>query len=154
MFDIFRSIKRIAGLDKKNNKKQKNSQNQKKENQSEESVGKKKIDQVANLFGKMFENVIDEFGNIRQKTKNLQETNFNLGMKYLKDGNLKEAIFRFKITKKFWPEFYEAYYQLIVCLVLNKNFEEAEKIKKELLDKDASYQEKIDLIAHNSQSLQ
>ena len=39
---------------------------------------------------------------IKKKSKNLLETNYNLGLKHLEKGNLGDAIFRFKFIKKFY----------------------------------------------------
>ena len=58
--------------------------------------------------------------------------------------NIKEAIFRFKITKKFWPQNYEAYYELIYCLLLEGEFESAQKVIDDLLEKSPDYKERID----------
>ncbi|MFT6331833.1 MAG: tetratricopeptide (TPR) repeat protein [Lentimonas sp.] len=143
MFDILRSVKRITGLDKKKTS----------EEQPVKESAQKKIDKLSSFFSGLFENAVNEFGRIHEKTKNLKEANFNLGMKYLEEGNIKEAAFRFKFTKKFWPEYYEAYYQLIVCLTLLKKFQDVEKIKQELLDKAPNYKEKIDYITQNEQPI-
>ena len=141
MFDIFRSVKRITGFGKKS------------EN-PEKSVIQDKTEKVSGFFNKLIEQILEEIENIREKSKNLEETNLNLGISHLEKGNLKEAIFRFKITKKFWPKCYEAYYQLIVCLILSHKLTEAEKVKNELLTKKPSYQHKIDMIMKSSEPLQ
>lgn len=113
---------------------------------------KNKIDALSGFIDKVFKAAIAEYKIIRQKMQNLSQTNYNLGMKHLNEGNLKEAIFRFKITKKFWPENYEAYYQLIYCMILVHNFKSAQIVINELLEKNPSYQPKIDQLIKKSEA--
>ncbi len=138
MFDIFRSVKKITGLRKKE-------QDYIKEPKlAPAQVLESKIDKLSNFFDRFFAYVVVEYRIIKEKLKDLSKTNYNLGIRYLEEGNLKEAIFRFKITKKFWPHNYEAYYELIYCLVLSNEFEEAQKVVDELLKKCPDYKERID----------
>ncbi|MSP33293.1 MAG: tetratricopeptide repeat protein [Rickettsiales bacterium] len=81
----------------------------------------------------------DEFGDIKTKVSKLLETNYNLGLKHLEKGNISDAIFRFRFIKKFWPEHFDAYYQLAYSLSLNKRPFEAKKILTELLVKKPDY---------------
>ena len=90
----------------------------------------------------------------KKKIQDLSKTNYNLGIKHLEEGNLKEAIFRFKITKKFWPHNYEAYYELIYCLILENEFEEAQKVIDELLEKSPDYKERIDQLFLTAENLE
>ncbi len=145
MFDIIRSIKRITNLGGKPDVKKVNPA-------SEENHLGGKLDKLSGFFDKLLNRVVTEYHSIREKSQDLSATNYNLGMKHLEDGDLKEAIFRFKITKKFWPKNYDAYYQLIICLILNHNFDEAQKVIDELLEKSPSYKEKIDQILGNSEA--
>ncbi|MES2677641.1 MAG: tetratricopeptide repeat protein [Pseudomonadota bacterium] len=147
MFDIIRSIKRIAGSNNQNDKNQ--SEKQAVGATSEVENSAHKIDKLSGFFGKIFDNIVAEFHIIKEKSQDLSTTNYNLGIQHLEDGDLKEAIFRFKITKKFWPNNYDAYYQLIICLILNHDFDEAQIVIEDLLEKCPAYQEKIDQILGN-----
>jgi tetratricopeptide (TPR) repeat protein len=138
MFDIIRSIKKITGLSKP---------------ETPEIVEPKvapvqalenKIDKLSNFIDHLFAYVTLEYQVIKDKLKDLSKTNYDLGIKHLEQGNLKEAIFRFKITKKFWPQNYEAYYELIYCLVMENELEEAQKVIDDLLKKSPDYKERID----------
>ena len=82
-----------------------------------------------------------EFFSIKHKLKNLRETNYNLGLMHIEKGNLPTAIFRFRFIKKFWPDFFEAYYQLAYCLVLHKQPYKAMNVLQELLTKNPNYDE-------------
>lgn len=138
MFNFINSVKKLAGLSKKDNK-----QPQSTPEESKKALSAK-IDKISGLLNDLTGQVVNEYKTIREKSKNLSETNLKLGMKYLEEGNLSEAIFRFKITKKFWPDNYEAQYQLIICLVLDEQFEEAEKLMNELSAKSPEYKTKIE----------
>ena len=67
------------------------------------------------------------------------ETNYSLGLKHLDKGNVSDAIFRFRFVKRFWPECFDAHYQLAYALTLNKRPFEARKILTELLKKKPDY---------------
>jgi len=90
-----------------------------------------KIQQKAQGFIKFIQDRIEEskseFGDIKSKMSNLLETNYQLGLRHLAKGNISDAIFRFRFIKKFWPNCFDAYYQLAYCLVLNKRVFEAKK---------------------------
>jgi thioredoxin-like negative regulator of GroEL len=47
------------------------------------------------------------------------------------------------LLKKFWPENYEAYYQLAYCLILEEKFDKAEEIITELLQKNSDYEDRV-----------
>jgi tetratricopeptide (TPR) repeat protein len=83
-----------------------------------------------------------EFVTIKSKCKNLRETNYQLGLRHLENGHLSDAIFRFRFIKKFWPDLFDAYYQLAYCLVLKKKPFEARKVLQELLLKKPDYDKK------------
>ncbi len=86
--------------------------------------------------------VKSEFFNIKQKLNNLLETNYTLGMKHLERGNLTDATFRFAFIKKFWPDYFDAYYQLAYCLTLNKKLFKARAVLQDLLSKKPDYDQK------------
>jgi len=112
-----------------------------------------KIQQKAQGFIKFIQDRIEEskseFGDIKSKMSNLLETNYQLGLRHLAKGNISDAIFRFRFIKKFWPNCFDAYYQLAYCLVLNKRVFEAKKILKELLEKDPNYDPKAKALLEN-----
>ncbi len=89
-----------------------------------------------------FKNLVDEMFIMRQKFKNLLETNMKLGFWHIEKGNISDAIFRFRFIKKFWPECYDAYYQLAYALVLNKKNQKAREVLLELLQKNPNYDQK------------
>ena len=79
---------------------------------------------------------------IRKKCENLCETNYNNGLYHIEKGNLSDAIFRFYFIKKFWPNYFDAYYQLAYCLVLNKKLIKAKRVLEELYQKNPNYDQK------------
>lgn len=101
-----------------------------------------KIDQLVAGVGSLFSRVQDELMLVKEKSKNLRETNLKLGLMHLEKGNLSDAIFRFRFIKKFWPDLYDAYYQLAYCLVLKKRYVEAKQILSELFMKNPNYDQK------------
>ena len=110
---------------------------------------REKSSAFAKFIGGAFEACVKEITDIRQKSKNLRETNYQLGLKHIEKGNLPEAIFRFRFIKKFWPDLFDAYYQLAYCLVLNKKYLEASEVLKELLIKDPAYDPKAqEMLTH------
>lgn len=129
-----------------------------KENNSE-SIAKKtktkigKAEAIANFFkektssmlfflGNRFEIVKKEIEIIKEKSKNLLETNYSLGLKHLEKGNLADAIFRFKFIKKFWPDHYESHYQLAYCYFLQNRFVRSKKILEDLIIIDPNSKDK------------
>lgn len=98
-----------------------------------------KSGKLVEFVGEKLESAQEEFFSIKGKLKNLRETNYNLGLKFLEDGHLSDAIFRFRFIKKFWPDLYDAQYKLAYCLVLNKKPKEAQKVLEELFAKNPNY---------------
>ena len=84
-----------------------------------------------------------EFYSIKEKSKNLVETNYNLGISHLEKGNLSDASFRFFIMTKFWPKFYEAHYQLAYISMLQDKPYKAKKIIDNLIAKNAELDPKF-----------
>ena len=80
---------------------------------------------------------------IKEKSKNLVETNYNLGISHLEKGNLSDASFRFFIMTKFWPKFYEAHYQLAYIAMLRDKPYKAKKILDNLIAKNAELDPKF-----------
>lgn len=117
-----------------------------KKNKQDKKTGAEAASNLKQTAGK-FSNFIDqkleliqkEFFIIKEKCQDLRETNFNLGVKHLENGKLPEAIFRFRLIKKIWPDFYDAYYELAYCLVLHEKPHKAKKILEELLQRKPDY---------------
>jgi len=116
----------------------------KKESKSEKLAEnlRKKSEELTQFLGDKIESVREEFFSIREKTKNLRQTNYDLGIKHLENGHIDEAIIRFKIIRKFWPDVVDAQYQLAYCLALKEKFTEAKKVLDELLRKNPDYDQK------------
>lgn len=101
------------------------------------------------FFGNIFTKIEEEFHIIKNKCENLRETNYDLGLAHLEKGNLKDAIFRFKFIKRFWPDFHENYYQLAYCLVLAEKYQEAKSNLRELFQKNPNYDQNAhELMVH------
>ncbi len=94
---------------------------------------------ITDIFNKTISSAQSEFISMKEKTKDLRSVNYELGLKHLENERLSEAIVRFRIIKKFWPDFYEAYYQLAYCLVLKGKIHEARKALVELLEKQPNF---------------
>ena len=108
-----------------------------------------KFNSFTSFFSNQVKSAFGEYKLIRKKMKDLSSTNYNLGMKHLDSGNVSEATFRFKITKKFWPNNYDAYYQLIYCFILSNKIEKAKVVAKELLIKKPNYKDKVEKLLSN-----
>lgn len=145
MFAIFKSARKVFDFHKPGLEKD----TPKSGGEARQPSSTNKIDELSNLINKAIAGAIAEYNIIREKMKNLSQTNYDLGMKYLNEGNLKEAIFRFRITKKFWPNNYDAYYQLVYCLILEHNFDKAQLVIDDLLQKNPSYKSRIDQLIGN-----
>ena len=110
---------------------------------------RKKSEEFTQFLGDKMESVREEYFSIREKTKNLRQTNYDLGIKHLENGHVDEAIIRFKIIRRFWPDVIDAQYQIAYCLVLKEKFKEAKKVLDELLNKNPDYDQKAhDLLDH------
>lgn len=113
----------------------------------------KKVDKVSDFFNSKYNDFINEAKNIKGKLGNLSETNYQLGLKHIENGNISDAIFRFKFINKMWPQNQDAYYYLAYCLYLkkegNKAKESLEKLFKINPDYDIKAKELLDKIEHN-----
>ena len=109
------------------------------------SLGEKSK-QISNAFEEKIEEVKDELLTMKEKLGNLLETNYNLGLFHLENGNLSDATFRFRFIKKFWPNHHDSFFQLAYCLVLGKKTSEARKVLIELLSKDPNHQQGQELL--------
>jgi tetratricopeptide (TPR) repeat protein len=126
-----------------------------------EKIASKVQQNMKNFSGFLSEKTdlaIKEYALIKEKSKNLVETNYKLGMSHLEKGNLSDAHFRFFIMTKFWPQFYEAYYQLAYVLILKERPLRAKKVLEDLISKnpeiDPKFHELLEQININIKSLE
>ncbi|MBP7710520.1 MAG: tetratricopeptide repeat protein [Rickettsiales bacterium] len=98
-----------------------------------------KSEQFSKFLGSSLNEASKEYFTIKEKCKDLHYTNFDLASRHLEKGNLSEAIFRFRFVKKFWPNDFDAYYQLAYCLVLKNKPEKAKEVLEELLKLNPNY---------------
>jgi len=86
---------------------------------------------INSLFKDLLQKSKDEIEIIKIKCQNLLQTNFELGLKHLSEGNLSDARLRFAIMIKFWPKFTESYYHKAYVELLQNKPQKA----KQTLDK-------------------
>jgi tetratricopeptide (TPR) repeat protein len=99
----------------------------------------KKSEKFQQFLNESFSSIKNEILAAKEKMKDLHQANFDLGNRHLENGNLSEAIFRFRFIKKFWPDDYDAYYQLAYCLILKEKPKKARRVLEELLEKNPNY---------------
>jgi tetratricopeptide (TPR) repeat protein len=87
------------------------------------------------------------FSSLKEKLKNLSETNYQLGLEHLKKGNIWEALSRFKIITFFWPNHNKALYQYAYCLVLTDGTVNARRVLEKLLKKSHDMKEAKNLLS-------
>lgn len=102
------------------------------------SLLKNKTGQFSDFISQKYDDAWEELSIIREKCKDLRQTNYELGLMHLENGHLSEAIFRFRIIKRFWPNCFDAHYQLAYCLALKEKYPAAKKVLISLLEKDPS----------------
>jgi len=103
---------------------------------------KEKSSSIIFFLYNRFEIVKKEIDIIKDKSKNLLETNYKLGLKHLENGNIGDATFRFKFIKKFWPHHYDSHYQLAYCYFLQNRFARSKKILEDLINIDTNSKDK------------
>ncbi len=115
------------------------------------------IDKLSDFVANKYQDLTKETKTIKHKLNNLPETNYNLGLKHLENGNLADAIFRFKFINRFWPGNQDAHYYLAYCLYLKKQNAEAKRKLEELLKINPNYDSKakelLEKINNNNPSL-
>lgn len=98
------------------------------------------------LSKKLYEYTIEEVKIISEKIQDLGKTNYELGIFHLNNGNISDAIFRFKILKKFQANrFDDIDYYLAFCYFLKKDFKNVLKYLThfELKSKTIKFQDEI-----------
>ncbi|MFM7620127.1 MAG: tetratricopeptide repeat protein [Alphaproteobacteria bacterium] len=103
---------------------------------------KEKSSSVVFFLGNRFEIVKKEIEIIKEKSKNLLQTNYHLGLKHLENGNIADATFRFKFIQKFWPHHFDTHYQLAYCYFLQNRFARSKKILEDLINLDPNSKDK------------
>ena len=103
---------------------------------------------VANFIPMVKERSVEfvrECKEAREKLKDIPGTNYSLGLKHLKQGNLDDAIMRFRMVSFLKPDNYMAHYQLGRCMIMagdndnaKKQFEKTLEINKS--DQSTKYQ--------------
>lgn len=105
----------------------------------EEKVDSEKLKAFAKA---KYGNFKSELNQIVYKCHDLKQTNYDLAMRHIEKGNISEASFRFWIMTKFWPKYYEAYYELAYCHYLDDKNDKAKKVLKDLIAKNTDINEK------------
>ena len=135
---MFNKLKNIALGGRVKKSTQKSQSNQDSHNPVSSFVaGSKKI---SSLLQDYFSGLFSEIKMIKVKSKNLLQTNINLGLKHLNNDHIPDAIFRFRIIAFFWPNHIKTYYYLAHCYILQGKYEKAKKYLKILLQMDPSYE--------------
>ena len=98
---------------------------------------------VTGLLFNYFASVIDDIKVMRVKSRDLLQTNIQLGLKHLNNDNISDAIMRFRIIAIFWPNHIKTYYYLVHCYIIKGNYVKAQKYLKILLQMDPSYESKV-----------
>lgn len=112
-----------------------------------------KMDKLQKFAGTKIDLGKQEYDLIKKKLENLSETNYQQGLKYLEKGDVRDAILRFRIVIRFWPDYLDAHYQLAYCLVLNNKPHKAKIVLEHLLHDHPTYDRKAyDLLERINQS--
>ncbi len=121
-----------------------------KEISAEESSSKiqKNLQRFSKFLTQKKDLIINEFIAIKEKSKNLVETNYKLGISHLEKGNLSDARLRFFLMTKFWPKFYDSYYQLAYILMLQQEPLKAKKVIVDLIAKNKEIDQKFYELLH------
>lgn len=98
-------------------------------------------------FLSFLEGIGSFFKRNKEKLNHLYQTNYNTGMYHLEKGNVWDAIFRFKIIQKFWPDKLEAQCKYALCLILNEMNDDSERLLNDILIKDPNLEEAKDLLS-------
>ncbi len=120
----------------------------KKEDKEQKFVNsvKNSSSKIVNLLSLEFQDFCRELKIMKQKSKNLFETNMNLGLKKIENGDISEAIFRFKFTSIVWSDKPEPKYYLAYCYILKKKYSQAQKILRKNLENQPDHLPSQDLL--------
>ncbi len=107
---------------------------------------KEKSSKTVNFIVNFFEKQIEELLLMKEKSKNLLETNIKNGLFHLEKGNISDAIFRFKFTTFFWPKSVAAQYYLAYCYVLKNQKNKAREILNKIIKKHPFHLDALKLL--------
>jgi tetratricopeptide (TPR) repeat protein len=107
---------------------------------------KKILNKIDDFFKKIVDSVKYFIKNTKYKLNNLYETNYNNGIKYLENGHIWDATFRFKMIKKFWPNKFEAQCKYAICLLILNMPKDAENLLNDILKIDNENYEAKELL--------
>ncbi len=106
----------------------------------------KKFDKISSFAKERITDLGREARDMRRRMKNLLDSNYEVGMTHLSNGDVSDAIFRFRFIRKFWPDHLPSRYQLAYCLVLKGKKTEAKIILEELLKLSPDFEDAIQLL--------
>lgn len=124
----------------------------KKQNKEEQKIEsftssmKEKSSKTVSFIVDFFEKQLEELLLMREKSKNLLETNMKNGLFHLEKGNISDAIFRFKFIRFFWPKNISAQYYLAYCYVLKNQKVKAKEILNKIIKKHPFHLEALKLL--------
>jgi len=132
-----------------------------KKTQKKPDKSEKIVSGIRHSSGKLFgllshklSEFIEELGFIREKSKNLEKANFNLGRLHLEKGNLRDATFRFYLMTKFFPLNIDAKYELAYCYALREKYTKSQKVLINLLKKNPNSSDKAASLLEHVKKLQ
>jgi Flp pilus assembly protein TadD len=102
------------------------------------------VKKTGDILISKFKSAILESKVIIKKLEDLHKTNYDLGSMHLDKGNLREAAFRFRLVRKFWPKDYKSHIKLIYCYLMLKNEVQADRAIRYFLDLEPMFKSKIE----------
>ncbi len=95
-------------------------------------------------FKKFISELKSKINEFKIKSKNLKKTNYELGIYHFNLGNINDAIFRFKILKKFGYQSEDLEYLLGRCYFEKNKFKKARECFEKCYNKKSKFFEEID----------
>lgn len=94
------------------------------------------------LVSNMMSSVSDNIIMFRERLSNLRQTNIDLAMHHYNSGNLKDAVFRFKMIKRFYKDYpYSDYYLGRCYLEMNNTAKAKTHLSSYIASNDAVFRE-------------
>jgi predicted TPR repeat methyltransferase len=97
--------------------------------------------QISVFFKEQLKDVIEKYKTSSVKLQDIPGTNYNLGLYHMKQGNLGDAIMRFKMVNYLKPENIDSFYNLGRCLILNGENKKAKEALQKVLEKNQEHVE-------------
>lgn len=85
------------------------------------------ISRFLSNFDSFKNSLINDIITTIEKLKNLEETNYKLSVRLIKENRIDEAIFRLKFLLKFWPNNIKGKFNLAYCYYLKHKYEDSLK---------------------------